>query len=413
MKKIALQLGFDWADKKHDYALYNSITQKKEIGVVSHKPEEFKQWMKNLRKRFPDGRFEVSVELTRGPLVNILREFDFIDIYPINPVSSKRFREAFYPSLKKDDPLDADLILELLMKHKDRLRELTLGEDVVVKIERISSNRRNMVQIKTRILQALIAVLKEYYPLALEVAAEQLDSPLALKFLKKWPDLESLSRAQAKTIRSFYYANRCRSESKISGRLALIKQASSLTEDQSIIIPCRMYMLSLVRQIESLKESIKEHDQAIQELYAEHDSHVIFDSLPGAGEVIAPRLLVAFNLSFRDIDSAERMATLSGIAPVRSASGNSSKIMRRIWRPLFLHQTFIEHANCSIIKSKWARAYYAVLRDQGKKHWAIIRKIAYKWIRIISKCYENNELYDEQKHIETLKRRGAWVAEYL
>jgi hypothetical protein len=413
MKTIALQVGFDWADKKHDFALFDPLTQKKETGVIAHDPTKFNNWMESLRKRFPEGQFEVSVELTRGPLINLLKQFDFIDIYPVNPVSSKRFRQTFYPSLKKDDPLDADLILELLVKHKDHLRKLISGNKEVIKVEALCSNRRKLVQRKTKSIQALIATLKEYYPLAIEVAAEELDSILALNFLKKWPDLESLTKARATTVRKFYYANQCRSENRINARLKLIEEATPLTEDQSVIIPSRLYMLSLVGQIESLKQSILEHDRLIRELYTEHDSRAIFDSLPGAGEVIAPRLLVAFDLSFGDIDSPQRMAAFSGVAPVRSASGNSCKIMRRIWRPLFLHQTFIEHARCSLIKSKWAQAYYTALRDQGQKHWAIIRKIAYKWIRIISKCYVDNELYDEEKYIKTLKRRKAWVAKYL
>ena len=127
--QVSLQVGIDWADQKHDYCLCaipinastTTTTQPLESGVISSSAQDMHQWIQQLRKRFPSGIFEVCLELSKGPLVHLLCEYDFIRIYPLNPISANRFRESLYPSLKKDDATDAALLLEILQKHHQHL----------------------------------------------------------------------------------------------------------------------------------------------------------------------------------------------------------------------------------------------------------------------------------------------------
>jgi hypothetical protein len=57
--------------------------------------------------------------------------------------------------------------------------------------------------------------------------------------------------------------------------------------------------------------------------------------------------------------------------------------------------------------SFWARAYYEQQQAKGKPHNTIIRSLAFKWIRIMFKCWKERKPYDESKYLQVLKDRGS------
>lgn len=74
--------------------------------------------------------------------------------------------------------------------------------------------------------------------------------------------------------------------------------------------------------------------------------------------------------------------------------------------PKFVRQTFQEWAQHSIARSEWARAYYHRQRARGKQHHAIIRSLAFKWIRILYRCWQNRTPYQEALYSAALPRRA-------
>lgn len=410
---ITLQIGIDWADRKHDYCLVGPGWQEPEVGIVSSDPEPLHEWIQSLRKRFPEGIFEVAVELSRGALVETLLCYDFVRIYPVNPVSSKRLREALYPSRRKDDPLDANLILDILRKHKDHLRPLERGTGEQRLLEGLVKARRRFVEQRTRVIQKLTANLKGYYPQALKMAGD-IDMPMARDFLRRWPTFQALLKSRPQTLVRFYHEAGSRSETCIAKRIAVLDSPVAVTDDPVAIELGRMETLNLVDQLETLDANIQRYDTEIQRVYAGLGEKVIFDSLPGAGKVIAPRMLVAFACHAGQCQSAGEFAAYAGVAPICQKSGRQCFIGKRLGVPKFLHQTLIEYANWSINKSDWARAYYKYRKDVlGQAHWAIMRSLAFKWVRILFRCWETRTPYDEKTYIESLKRRGSTLAANL
>ena len=69
---------------------------------------------------------------------------------------------------------------------------------------------------------------------------------------------------------------------------------------------------------------------------------------------------------------------------------------------------FWEWAAHSITHSVWARSYYQQLRRRGKQHRAAVRALAFKWIRIVFRCWKDGVAYDESKYLATLARRGSF-----
>ncbi len=96
-------------------------TQTQEFCVIEHRPEKIDQWVESLRKRYGGRQVAICTEQKRGPLIYALCKYDFLVLFPVNPRTVAKYRQAFKPSRAKDDPTDAALLAELLCKHRDRL----------------------------------------------------------------------------------------------------------------------------------------------------------------------------------------------------------------------------------------------------------------------------------------------------
>ena len=166
-------------------------------------------------------------------------------------------------------------------------------------------------------------------------------------------------------------------------------------------------------QVSQLNSSIDEFDKELKSLYDKHPDKDLFDSLPGSGDVLGPRLVAAWGSDRDRHDSASSMQQYSGIAPVTKASGKTKIILRRLACPKFLLQTFHEFSNSSRKSSIWAGAYYEMMRERGKSHHTAIRSLAFKWIRIMFSCWKNRIKYDEIKYLRVLKKSKSPLLKYI
>jgi hypothetical protein len=140
------------------------------------------------------------------------------------------------------------------------------------------------------------------------------------------------------------------------------------------------------------------------EAAAAHPDFFIFESLPGAGAVMAPRLLAAFGSQRERYGNAGQVQSYTGIAPVTETSGKKKWVHFRWACPKFLRQSFQEWAGHSIPHSVWARAYYQQQRSNGHDHPAAVRALAFKWIRVVFRCWKDSVAYDESKYLASLAR---------
>lgn len=92
---------------------------------------------------------------------------------------------------------------------------------------------------------------------------------------------------------------------------------------------------------------------------------------------------------------------------MKQSSGQKSWLHWRWSCPKFLRQTFVEWAQHSRPYSLWAEAFYQMQRQKGKTHQAAIRALAFKWIRIVFRCWKDKQPYDEVKYLMSLKRKGS------
>jgi transposase len=401
----SVYVGIDWADLKHDVCIQSKASDEHEFAVISHRPEAIDAWVKGLHQRY-GGYIAVAVELSKGPIVSALQKYDFIDIFPVNPGSLAKYREAFQPSRAKDDPTDAELAVDMLLRHPEHFKVLKPQSAEMRALATLVEQRRCLVSERIRITNRLRSALKQYYPQVLEWF-DRIDTPLFCAFVKRWPTLAQAKRARHNTLRRFFREHHMYREAVVESRRQAINKATPLTLDDAIIIPYRMQVLVHVEQLELMFKAIDWFDDEIAKLAFRHSDYALFQSLPGAGPSLAPRLLVAFGEQRERFSSAGDVQKLSGVAPVTERSGQKHWVHWRFQCPTFMRQTFVEWAAQTINKSYWAGIYYRQQRDKGATYQAAVRSLAFKWIRIVYRCWQTGVAYDESRYLKVLERRGS------
>jgi transposase len=399
-------VGIDWADAKHDICLQAAHDDQREFSVVAHRPEAIEVWAQELKHRFHGGPIAVCLELAKGPLVSALQNYDFLVLFPVNPATLAKYRQAFSPSHAKDDPTDAELQLELLLHHSDKLKCLKPPGLAMRTLHTLVEQRRGLVNDKVRITNQLIYALKQYFPQALEWFQER-DTAVFCDFLDRWPTLKQAKQARQATLAAFFQEHNVRYPRVIEARIRAIKAAMALTDDIAVILPHQLLVQALVEQLRVTLTAIERFDTQIEAVSQRLPDYALFRALPGAGPTLAPRLLAAFGEQRDRYQNAAAVQKYSGIAPVTERSGKKHWVHWRLQCPKFLRQTFVEWAAETIPRSFWAGAYYRQQRAKGCSHQAALRALAFKWIRILYRCWQTRTPYDESTYLNALKHRGS------
>ena len=281
-QEFAAFIGLDWADAQHDICLQVAGSDKREWTTLAHQPEVIAAWATDLRQRFQGQPIAIVLELNKGPIVEALRKYDGLVLFPINPMMLARYRQAFTPSRAKDDPTDAELQLELLLRPRDKLKPLVLQSPAMRALAQLVEHRRRLVEERVRLTNRLTRTLKTSFPHVLEWFPHK-DTLLFCDFLRQWPTLKAAQRARRRTLECFFHQHHVRDEQRIHECLAAIKSAVPLTTDEGVVMPNALMVQALIAQLRVLLETIERFDHAIAERAQRHPDYALFDALPGAG----------------------------------------------------------------------------------------------------------------------------------
>jgi transposase len=405
-------IGIDWASSKHDICLQVAGSEDRVFDRITHTPEAIEEWAQALYQRL-GGPIAVALELSEGPIVSALQKYDFLVLFPIDPKRLARYREAFVPSGAKDDPTDAEFAMDYLMRHPEKLKALKPESAAMRKLRYLIEARDRIRGDQSRYVNRLIQALKHYYPQAVDWFNDH-NTLVFCDFLQQWPTLATVQRARKTKLERFFKEHNVRFARLIEDRIQAIKAATPLTRDEAVIEAHQLQVEILVEQLRLTIKAMKCFDEKIAAIAAQFpDYELLYTALPGAGKVIAPRLLAAFGEDRDRYNCAAQLQKRSGIAPITKRSGNSTWVHWRFQCPKFLRQTFIDFAAQTINKSAWAGAYYRQQRAKGASHHMAVRALAYKWIRVLYRCWQERTPYDESKYLETLRRRGSPLLKQL
>ncbi|WP_205369761.1 transposase [Thermoleptolyngbya sp. PKUAC-SCTB121] len=161
-------IGIDWSDRKHDICLYDPESAQREYSVIGAQPQEIANWVATLQQRYGNSPIAICLEQKRGPLIYALCQYDNLVLFPINPRTVSNYRRAFQPSRAKSDPVDAQILIELLLKHPDKIPPWQAASCELRALRQWSESRRMLVGEKVRLTNRITAALKNFYPQVLE-----------------------------------------------------------------------------------------------------------------------------------------------------------------------------------------------------------------------------------------------------
>jgi transposase len=180
-----------------------------------------------------------------------------------------------------------------------------------------------------------------------------------------------------------------------------------LTDDAGVLLPAQHLVRALLPQIMASLDAIAAYDKTINAVASKLSGNTVFRSFPAAADVFAPRLLAVFGEDRSRFRSAAEVQRYCGVAPVTERSGKQNWIHWRYRCSKFQRQTLVEWAGLTIPRSYWAEQFYKQHRARGAGHHAALRALAFKWVRILFRCWQTGEHYDETRYLKTLARRGS------
>jgi transposase len=400
-------IGIDWADRKHDIALYDCASDSWQESIIQTRPQDLLDWVNQLRARYGEGKIAIAMEQKRGPLLYALCQYDNLVLFPINPRTVANYRKAFQPSRAKSDPVDARLLVELMQKHPEKLERWVAGCPQTRALRQWVESRRMLVGEKVRLTNRITASVKTYFPQVLDWFDDK-DTLVFCAFLEQFPSVTAAQAATPEQLTQFFRSHKAGRKSAIARRIQQIQDAGPpLTNDVAIVVPAQALTAALIALLKTVLQQLSDFNAKIAELFETLPDAELFASLPGAGPHLAPRLLVAFGSERNRFSSAQAFMSYVGIAPVKEESGKKHWVHWRWSCPIFLRQTFVEWVNQSRRFSPWAQAFYQQQKRAGKSHQTAIRALAYKWGRILWRCWQDKTPYDEEKYLAALARKQS------
>jgi transposase len=322
------------------------------------------------------------------------------------------YRDPCTPSRATDDPTDAALQLALLRTHRATLQPLRPQRPTRRALAQRVAHRRRVVGDKVRLTNRLPRTRKNSFPHGLHWLQEK-DTALFWDVLRRWPTLQAAPRARRAPLATFCRAHPGRSAAVIAPRLQALTSAPPRTTAAGVSAPHALLVQALIAQLHATLQAIAACDTALAQRAQRPPDCSLFQALPGAGPVFAPRLLVAFGAQRDRSTAAADLHKEAGMAPGTARSGTKSWGHGRLQGPQFVRHTFVEWAAASIRHACWAGVFSQQQRDKGTAHQAAVRALAFTWLRILSRCWQERTPYDESVSLQALNNRGASLLQNL
>ena len=404
-----IRVGIDWADGQHEYVMMDprGIVHR---GDFEQSPEGIATLLDRWQRDFPNVMVEVCLETSRGPLIHGLLEHRQVRIYPVNPNALANYRKAFAHGGGRTDPVDANLILQFLLHYRQQLRELNRNHPLTRELSLLCEDRRQFVEQRVVLGQQLKALVKGYFPAILALKPAKIYADFILRLLRKYPTLEQVQAAGRNKLRKLFFG--AGAKHKIEERLDLLLRAQPLSRDEVLLRTSGRRVQTICDQLLTLNQAIRDYDREIKQLLQQHQDYRTVQTLP-CGATSQARLIAALGDDRGRYRSAEELASATGIAPLTTQSGKMRYVSSRWACSKFLRQTFHEFAGISIKRSSWAKAYYEQQLSRGKSPQTAKRALAFKWIRIIYRCWQSREAYDEARYVTRLHATQSPLAVQL
>src|SRR5437867_5344090 len=194
-------VGLDWAQDDHAVCVVDEQGQVQLRCTVSHSASGLAGLIPQLRRFANPADLPIAVERPSGLLIDTLVEAGF-PVVPIHPNALKASRPRYSAAQGKSDPGDAFILADLLRTDGHRFRPLHPLSDDTRALRALARSRDDLVVQRGALANQLRALLERFWPGAAAIFAE-VDSPIALAFLDRYPTPQSAARLGEQRLAQF------------------------------------------------------------------------------------------------------------------------------------------------------------------------------------------------------------------
>lgn len=386
--------GIDWASADHAVCVIDECAKVLHRAMVAHTREGLAELVRALRRFGSD--LPIAIERPSGLLVDFLVEAGF-QVVPIHPNAVKASRPRYAAAASKTDLGDAFLLADLLRTDGHRFQPLRPHSDETRALRALVRTRDDLVAERVGLANQLRALLERFWPGAAAIFAD-VDSPIALAFLRRYPTPQSADRLGEKRLRAFLARNAYCGRRPVPLLLERLRSAPAGLTGEAEAEASGELVLALVAVLEPLVAQIQRLTAAVEHALETHPDGALVASFPRAGCVNAAQILAELGDDRARFVSEEHLAAEAGVAPVTKASGKSRSVAFRWACNKRLRGAITCFADNSRHASAWAAGVYQRARSRGCDHPHAIRVLARAWIRILWRCWQDRRPYEVALH---------------
>jgi transposase len=406
--EITHYAGFDWAKDHHDIVVVDRQGTVVAEFQFEHSQAGWKEFAQKI-KAYPG--LAVAIETSQGPAVDHLLQCECA-VYPLNPLAAKRYRDRKSPSGNKTDRADAWAFADALRVDGHGWSALQPLDPLTQQLRLLCRDEMALIEQRTALINQLQQALSEYYPAALE-AFDDWTQSYCWEFVIEFPAPAALVKAKKGRWNRFLHKHKLWRPETSQKRLEIFARADQFCGSQALSAAKSLLAVSLAKTLQALEIQLDAYRDQIRQLFNQHPDHDIFDSLPGAGDKLAPRLLAEVGGDTQRYPDTQALQCLAGTAPISYQSGQIHKVLIRRQCNKILRQVVHLWANCSRQSALWAQTYYEQKRNEGKSHACALRCLGQRLLKILWKMIQTRTPYDAELHARNQKAHGSWVLELV
>jgi len=391
--------GVDWASETHAVCVIDERGSIHERFEIAHSAAGLRELTAALKRC---GSPPIALERPSGVLVDTLVEAGFT-VVPIHPNAVKATRPRYRSHGAKSDASDAYLLADLLRTDGHRFKPLAPQSDEIRALRALVRGRDDLVATRVQLANELRALLESFWPGAAEIFAE-VDSPIALAFIERYPTPQSALPLGPKRLAAFCAQHAYCGRRSPEALLARLRQAPQSACAELEMEAKGELARALARALRVLVQQLRLLSSRIEHCIASLEDGRLLMSFPRAGRICAAQLLAELGSVRERFASEQHLAAEAGVAPLTYASGKSKAVAFRFACNHRLRAALTCLADNSRHASAWAAAVYARARARGCDHPHAIRILARAWTRVIYRAWINHQPYDPAAH------RGAQIA---
>lgn len=392
----AVYVGLDWAAAVHAVCVLSAAGKILAQFMIDHTAEGIAMLIRKLAKFGDPADVQIGIERPNGRLVDLLLEAGH-PVIPVSPNAIKTWREGEVISGAKSDTGDALVIAEYLRLRQHRLHPVTPYSAQTKALRTVVRTRDDIVKMRVSATNQLSALLDDHWPGAKAIFAD-VESPISLAFLRRYPTAASAARLGEKRLAAFVTNHGYSGRRPAHELLARLRSAPAGTTDPALTAALAESVLALVTVLEALNNAGKTLDRAVITHLGEHPDAEVFTSLPRSGQINAAQVLAEWGDSRAAYDGPDSIAALAGVTPVTKASGKQHAVHFRWACNKRFRRALTTFADNSRHQSPWAAEIYAQARARGHDHPHAVRILARAWIRVIYRCWHDRQPYNPDLH---------------